>query len=274
MCVLFFLCFDPDDSGRVDGIAVVAPECWLQEFPGIVAEAVQLDLAEVGLGWLQHPVDGSTKDISPLVSLCTVMSFSSFIHFTLGIYLSHVLGLASPTGASATFLGSRCSDEQRKDIMKEWESIRQTSNNKPHATIVCIACHHAYNHMNQPLVCMYLQQPKMAPCMGLRMVRSLRIEASKRTFDPRKILPSEERVMLPEDLWQNGTVEDLSQWCLGWHGQFWTFGGNMAIPCSLSDSWWIKFLYSSFEKHEKLNSSLLDCFITGTCRLEERRNRK
>ncbi len=96
--------------------------------------------------------------------------------------------------------------------------------------------------------------------MGLRMVRSLRIEASKRTFDPRKILPSEERVMLPEDLWQNGTVEDLSQWCLGWHGQFWTLG-HMAIPCSLSDSWWIKFLYSSLEK---LNSSLLDCFITGT----------
>lgn len=56
----------------------------------------------------------------------------------------------------------------------------------------------------------------MAPmAMGLRMVRSLRVEASKRTFDPRSIVPSEERVMLPEDLWQNGTVEDLSQWCLG-----------------------------------------------------------
>ena len=53
----------------------------------------------------------------------------------------------------------------------------------------------------------------MAPmAMGLRMVRSLRVEASKRTFDPRSIVPSEERVMLPEDLWQNGTVEDLSQW--------------------------------------------------------------
>eukprot|EP00434_Breviolum_minutum_P025269 symbB.v1.2.022325.t1/scaffold1974.1/size94090/1 len=49
--------------------------------------------------------------------------------------------------------------------------------------------------------------------MGLRMVRSLRIEASKRTFDPgNRIVPSEERVVLPEDLWQNGTVEDLSQW--------------------------------------------------------------
>ena len=56
----------------------------------------------------------------------------------------------------------------------------------------------------------------MAPmAMGLRMVRSLRIEASKRTFDPRSIVASEERVVLPEDLWQNGTVEDLSQWCLG-----------------------------------------------------------
>lgn len=51
--------------------------------------------------------------------------------------------------------------------------------------------------------------------MGLRMVRSLRIEASKRTFDPRSIVPSEERLVLPEDLWQNGTVEDLSQWYLG-----------------------------------------------------------
>ena len=115
MCVWFFLCFDPGDSGRVDGIAVVALECWSQEFPGIVAEAVQLDLAEVGLGWLQHPVDGSAKDISPLMSLCKVMSFSSFIHFALGIYLSHVLGLASPTGASAAFLGSKCSDEQSKE---------------------------------------------------------------------------------------------------------------------------------------------------------------
>eukprot|EP00438_Fugacium_kawagutii_P036682 Skav200914 [mRNA] locus=scaffold2433:71001:83667:+ [translate_table: standard] len=58
----------------------------------------------------------------------------------------------------------------------------------------------------------------MAPRLGLRLVHNLRVEASKRNAGLRPSREGVEAVELPEELWGNGTVEDLEKWLVKAHG--------------------------------------------------------